>query len=273
MMTDTSLSGTVSLVMGASVGLGAAIAEALAARGAAVALAARRRDAVDALAAKITAAGGQALPLTCDVSDPAAVKSAVAATIARFGKLDHLINNAGVIDPIGRFLDTDPAAWVRLMDINLNGAMYACHAALPHLKASRGRLVAVSSLAGLVGVPGRTAYSASKFAMTGFFEALRAELVVSGVSVTTAYPGVVATQIRYRGWNAQGRPAGSSGLKEDKAMSVEACAALIVQGMHRREREVVMSAQGKIGRFLKLLAPGLVEKMAMAALKDEVKPH
>jgi hypothetical protein len=77
----------------------------------------------------------------------------------------------------------------------------------------------------------------------------------------------------FRGLNAQGQPAGSSGLKEDKAMSVETCAGLIVQGMNHRQREVVMSAQGKIGRFLKLLAPGLVEKMAMAALKDEVKPR
>ena len=133
--------------------------------------------------------------------------------------------------------------------------------------------MAVSSLAGLVGVPGRTAYSASKFAMTGFFEALRAELRSSGVSVTIAYPGVVATQIRYRGLNAQGLPAGSSGLKEDKAMSVQTCASLILQGMNLRQRGVVMTPQGKIGRFLKLLAPGMVEKMALAALKDEVKPR
>ncbi|MDP1568127.1 MAG: SDR family NAD(P)-dependent oxidoreductase, partial [Polaromonas sp.] len=150
---------------------------------------------------------------------------------------------------------------------------WCTHAALPARKHSRGSIVAVSSLAGLVGVPGRTAYSATKFAMTGFFEALRAEMKSAGVSVTTAYPGVVATQIRHRGFNAAGAPAGSSGLKEDGAMSVEECARLIIDGMERREREVVMTARGRLGRWLKLLAPGAVENMALAALKDEVKPH
>jgi short-subunit dehydrogenase len=108
--------------------------------------------------------------------------------------------------------------------------------------------------------------------MSGFFEALRAEMRGTGVAVTTAYPGVVLTNIRTRGLNAAGTAAGSSGLKEDKAMTVEECARLILQGMARRDREVVMTTTGKIGRFLKLLAPGVVEKMALAALKDEVKP-
>jgi short-subunit dehydrogenase len=109
--------------------------------------------------------------------------------------------------------------------------------------------------------------------MSGFFEALRIELKPAGVGVTVAYPGVVATGIRYRGYNAKGEPAGQSGLKEDKAMSVEECARLIIEGMNRREREVVMTSRGKLGRFMKLIAPGLVENMALAALKDEVKPH
>ena len=91
--------------------------------------------------------------------------------------------------------------------------------------------------------------------------------------LTTAYPGVVATQIRYRGLNAQGVAAGSSGLKEDDAMSVEECARLILEGMAHRRREVVMTARGKLARFVKLVAPGRVEDMALAALKDEVKPH
>jgi len=159
------------------------------------------------------------------------------------------------------------------MKVNLWGSVWCTHAALPHLVASKGSIVAVSSLAGLVGVPGRTAYSATKFAMTGFFEALRAELKSSGVSVTTAFPGVVATSIRYRGYNARGEPAGSSGLKEDDAMSVEECARLIIEGMNARRREVVMTAKGRLGRFAKLVAPGMVESMALAALKDEAKPR
>ena len=133
--------------------------------------------------------------------------------------------------------------------------------------------MAVSSLAGLIGVPGRTAYSATKFAMTGFFEALRAELSSAGVSVTIAFPGVVLTQIRHHGLNARGQTAGSSGLREDNGMSVAQCARLIIAGMQARQREVVMTTAGKIGRFIKLIAPGIVERMAMNALKDEVKPR
>jgi short-subunit dehydrogenase len=139
--------------------------------------------------------------------------------------------------------------------------------------ASRGQIVAVSSVAGLIGVPGRTAYSASKFAMTGFFESLRAELKSSGVDVTIAYPGVVATAIRYRGYNARGEVAGVSGLKEEKAMSVEECARLIIDGMNRRQREIVMTAKARLGRLAKLIVPGMVEKAALAALKEEVRPH
>ena len=117
-----------------------------------------------------------------------------------------------------------------------------------------------------------TGASDGKFAMTGFFEALRTELKRSGVSVTTAYPGVVATQIRHRGRNAKGVAAGSSGLKEDDAMCVEECARLILQGMSSRKREVVMTAKGRLVRFVKLIAPGRVEDMALAALKDDVRP-
>lgn len=195
-MTDTTLHGTVSLVMGASAGLGAAIAEALAARGASVAIAARRRDAIDSIAAKINAAGGHALPLTCDVSDPEAVKSAVAATIAQFGRLDHLINNAGVIDPIGRFLDTDPAQWTRLIDINVNGAMYACHAALPHLLKSKGVLVNISSGAGHRPVEGWSAYCASKAALAMLTRALDLEYGPHGLRTYGFAPGTVLTDMQ-----------------------------------------------------------------------------
>jgi short-subunit dehydrogenase len=109
--------------------------------------------------------------------------------------------------------------------------------------------------------------------MTGFFEALRVEMAPHGVGVTIAYPGVVATEIRYRGFNAQGKAAGKSGLDERGAMSVETCSRLILDGMTRRQRDVVMSAKGKLGRWMKLLAPGLVDRMALAALKNDVRPH
>ena len=266
------------IITGASDGIGAEMARQLArAYGAeaALVLAARNAERLVDVATECEAFGARTLAIPTDVSDEAQCRALIDEAVREFGAIHALINNAGVS---AQALFADVSAqdlhWYEdLMKVNLWGSVWCTHAALPHLKKSRGHIVAVASLAGLVGVPGRTAYSATKFAMTGFFEALRSELKASGVSVTTAYPGVVATQIRYRGLNAQGVAAGSSGLKEDKAMSVEECARLIIDGMQGRKREVVMTAQGKLGRFMKLLAPGLVENMALAALKDDVKPH
>ena len=266
------------IITGASDGIGAEMARQLArklgAQGALV-LAARNGDLLNTVAQQCTALGAQVLVVPTDVSVEAQCRHLVAQTVQRFGRVDALINNAGIsAQALFSDVKAEDLGWYeQLMRINLWGSVWCTHAALPHLKASRGHIVAVSSLAGLVGVPGRTAYSASKFAMAGFFEALRTELRGAGVSVTTAYPGVVLTNIRSRGLNAAGQAAGSSGLKEDNAMTVEACARLILDGMAHRKREVVMTTKGKLGRFLKLLLPGVVEKMALAALKDHVKPQ
>jgi short-subunit dehydrogenase len=263
------------IITGASDGIGAEIARQLARKhgaGVALVLAARNAELLAQVAARCAALGAQTLVVPTDVSVQAQCIALIEACVARFGRIDALVNNAGR-SAHALFSEVVDLAWYEeLMRINLWGSVWCTHAALPHLKQARGSIVAVSSLAGLVGVPGRTAYSATKFAMGGFFEALRIEMKPHGVSVTTAYPGVVATQIRHRGFNAAGGALGSSSLKEDKAMSVEECAGLIVAGMESRQREVVMSAKGKLGRWMKLIAPGLVEKMALAALKDDVKP-
>ena len=265
------------VITGASDGIGAEMARQLAKRHGAelgLVLAARNEARLAQVASQCGAFGAQTLVVPTDVSLQPDCRALIAQTMARFGRIDALINNAGIsAQALFGDVKADDIGWYeQLMRINLWGSVWCTHAALPYLKQSRGSIVAVSSLAGLFGVPGRTAYSASKFAMTGFFEALRAELKTAGVSVTTAYPGVVATQIRHHGLNAAGQAAGSSGLKEDKAMSVEECARLILDGMDARQRDVVMSAKGKLGRWLKLLAPARVEAMALNALKDEVKP-
>jgi short-subunit dehydrogenase len=263
------------IITGASDGIGAEMARQLARRhgaGVALVLAARNAAMLELVAADCNAVGAQTLVAPTDVSVQAQCLALVAAAVARFGRIDALVNNAGrsahaLLEEVA-----DLGWYEELMRINLWGSVWCTHAALPYLKQSRGSIVAVSSLAGLVGVPGRTAYSATKFAMGGFFEALRAEVKAAGVSVTLAYPGVVATQIRHRGFNATGGALGHSSLKEDKAMPVEECAALIVAGMEARKREVVMSAKGKLGRWMKLIAPGVVERIALAALKDDVRP-
>ena len=266
------------VITGASDGIGAELARQLAAQHRsqiALVLAARNLTALQQVAQACTDCGAQALVVPTDVAVQAQCQQLIEQAVQRFGRIDMLINNAGISAQaqLSEVHAQDLQWYEQLMRINFWGSLWCTHAALPQLQASRGRIVAVSSLAGLVGLPGRTAYSSSKFAMSGFFEALRAELKPSGVSITIAYPGVVDTRIRHRGFNARGQAAGVSGLKEEGAMTVQTCARLILQAAERRERELVMTAKGRLGRWLKLLAPGLVEKMALAAFKDEARPH
>jgi short-subunit dehydrogenase len=264
------------VITGASDGIGAELARRWAARDGvnlALVLAARSADKLEQVAAECRRAGAKALVQRCDVAEHADCTRLVDAAVGAFGRIDILVNNAGMSAHALLSEVSDLAWYETLMRINHWGSVWCTHAALPHLKQSRGRIVAVSSLAGLVGVPGRTAYSATKFAMTGFFESLRVELAPAGVSVTIAYPGVVATEIRRRGFDAQGRPAGRSGLDETGAMDVATCARLIVDAAEARRREVVMSAKGKLGRWIKLLAPSLVDRLALKALNKDVRPQ
>src|SRR6478735_7651243 len=242
----------VTIITGGSDGIGAEMARQLAARdraGLALVLSGRSQDKLDAVAAQCRAHGSEVLTVAMDVAVEEQCRALVARAVQRFGRIDTLVNNAG-ISAQANFADVKPEDlhwYMDLMQVNLWGSVWCTHEALPHLKAARGRIVAVGSLAGLIGVPGRTAYSATKFAMTGFFEALRVELKPARVAVTVAYPGVVATSTRHRGYNARGEPAGTSGLKEEDAMSVEECARLIIEAMEARRREVVMGAKARAG--------------------------
>jgi NAD(P)-dependent dehydrogenase (short-subunit alcohol dehydrogenase family) len=239
------------VITGASGGLGAELARQLARRhrqGAALALAARTPDRLLAVGAQCEALGADVLCVPTDVTQQAQCRALVAAAIDRFGGIDCLVNNAGAAAH-ALFEDAGPddlQDYQSLMAVNLWGSVWCTHAALPHLKATRGQIVAVSSLAGLAGVPGRTAYCATKFAMAGFFEALRAELRPAGVAVTIAFPGAV-------------------GRKQDGAMPVDVCAGLVLDAMEDRASDVVMTTRGKLGRNLRLLAPGLLEQVAAAA--------
>jgi len=263
------------VITGASDGIGAEMARQWAARDRAklaLVLAARSVDKLEAVAQSCRAHGAQVLVQRCDVGVQTDCSALIDAAVKAFGRIDTLVNNAGM-SAHANFEDVNDLGWYEtLMRINHWGSVWCTHAALPHLKASGGRIVAVSSLAGLFGVPGRTAYCGTKFAMTGFFEALRVELAASGVSVTIAFPGVVATDIRYRGFNAAGQPAGRSGLDERSAMSVEECARLIVNGTETRRREIVMSAKGKLARWVKLIAPRAIDRVALKALKQHGHP-
>jgi short-subunit dehydrogenase len=254
------------VITGASKGIGAELARQLAAKGAKLVLAARNAKELESVAEDCRKAGAAVVTVRADVSLEHDCQAIVAGAVLAFGRLDTLVNNAGAT-MWARFEDIDDVSVLeRIMRVNYMGAVYCTRHALAHLRESRGRIVGVSSLAGRTGVPTRTGYAASKHAMTGFFDSLRIELADSGVTVTMIYPGFVATGIRENATGPDGRPIMVSPVKEGEVMPVEECARRIVRAMEHRSREVVMTARGKMGLWLKLLAPGLVDRIARRAI-------
>lgn len=257
------------VITGASSGIGEALAIAYATRGHNVVLAARAKDAIENIARTCERAGGKALAVPTDVTDPEACRAMVERTLDRFGGLDVLVNNAG-ISMWARFDEiTDLTLFDRIMRVNYLGSVYCTHFALPHVKKARGLLVAISSLTGKVGVPTRTAYSASKHAMQGFFDSLRVELIGSGVDVLVVSPGFVRTGIRDRVLGPDGKLTGASPREESGkgTMSIEECTSLITRAIDRRERELVMTGKARLGLWVKLVAPSLVDGMALRAVR------
>ncbi len=256
--------GQVALVTGASSGIGAELARQLAASGARLALAARDAERLQGVAGECEGAGGEAFVVAGDVSVESDCRRIVEATVAHYGRLDLLINNAG-IGSSGLFEDvTDLSIFETLMRVNYLGSVWCTAHALPHLKQSRGRIVAISSLTGLTGVPKRSAYAATKHAMAGFFDSLRIELTDTGVSVTVIYPGFVFSEINRRALSPDGSPFGERAYrrKPGETMETDECVRQILRATQRRERDLVMTWRGKIGRILKLLSPSLVDGMA-----------
>ena len=255
------------VITGASKGIGAELARQLAAKGAKLVLAARSEAELFAVADECRKAGASVVTVKADVTSERDCQAIVSGAIVAFQRLDVLVNNAGA-SMWARFEDVqDLSILRRLMDVNYMGAVYCTKHALPFLKQSKGLIVGISSLAGRTGVPTRTGYSAAKHAMTGFFDSLRIELDGSGVDVTMIFPGFVSTGIRENATGPDGQPIKVSPVKEGEVMSVEDCARRIVAAMERREREVVMTARGKMGLFLKLFAPGLVDRIAKRAIE------
>jgi short-subunit dehydrogenase len=255
------------VITGASKGIGAELARQLAARGAKLVLAARSEKELEEVAADCKKAGASVMTVKADVTRERDCQAIIAGAMVAYGRLDALVNNAGAT-MWARFEEIeDMEILKRIMDVNYMGAVYCTKYALPLLKQSRGLIVGISSLAGRTGVPTRTGYSAAKHAMTGFFDSLRIEMEDSGLAVTMIYPGFVATGIRENATGPDGKPILVSPVKEGDVMSVEDCVRRIVTAMERREREVVMTARGKIGLFLKLIAPSLIDRIARRAVE------
>ncbi len=236
------------LITGATSGIGLATAQLFLQRGWCVLIHGRRKEALHSARLYLQ----RCLPsdlLTqnlwwhlCDLQDENCAQALVDATLNRFGRLDAVVANAG-ISHRSLFLKTRREVLKQVMRVNFWGAVYCIQAALPHLMATRGVIVGISSLAGCVGLPARTLYSASKFALEGFLEALRRELLPTGVHVAIVRPGFVATPIRQKALTETGSPQKTSPLDEEKALPPERVAHALWQVVHRRKKKIVTVAR------------------------------
>lgn len=252
-----SLKDKVVAITGASSGIGKALATDALSRGAKIAVCARNE-------AKLKEAIGidnsNVLYVAADVSKEADCQRFIEATLQKWGRVDVLINNAG-ISMRALFEHADLQVIRELMDINFWGTVYCSKFAVKSIRENKGAIVGVSSIAGFRGLPARTGYSASKFAMQGFLEALRTELLQTGAHVMWVSPGFTASNIRNVARSADGSAQGETPLDEGKLMSAEQCAAIILDGVEKRKRTIVMTGQGKLTVWLNKLFPGLADKL------------
>jgi short-subunit dehydrogenase len=254
------------VITGASSGIGRELAYQLAEQGAWLSLAARNEERLSAVAGECQARGGKAIAIVTDVSEQAQCSELIRRTVDQYDRIDVLVNNAG-ITMWANFEDVrDIGFYEQIMRVNYLGSVYCTYYALPFLKKTKGQIIGISSLAGRNGIPKRSGYAASKHAMVGFFDTLRIEIAEYGVSVTMVYPDFVATETHKRAFGADGKPVGKSAVRESEVMPAEKCAQLIIQAAATRKRELIMTWRGKVGLWVKLIAPGVVDRVAKKAI-------
>ncbi|MBE9601004.1 SDR family oxidoreductase [Pedobacter sp. MC2016-24] len=249
------------IVTGASSGIGKACAEEFAKRGAHLVLGARQYVTLCEITADLEKRYGiKAIAVQSDVSKEEDCKLLVQQAITTFGRVDILVNNAG-LSMRALFDDLELSVLKNLMDVNFWGTVYCTKYALPEILKSKGSVVSVSSIAGYRGLPGRTGYSSSKFAMNGFMEALRTELLKTGVHVMVACPGFTTSNIRVAALAKDGHAHGETSMEEGKMMTAAEVAKRIVDGIASRKRTLIMTGQGKLTVWLNKLLPALADKL------------
>lgn len=256
------------IITGASSGIGEALAVKAMNNGMKVVLAARRISLMEKLAQTNNWRPDRFLLIAADVSAEEDCKRLVNETIKKFGIINILINNAG-ISMRALFADLDLNVIRQLMDVNFWGTVYCTKYALPWLLESKGSITGVSSIAGIRGLPARTGYSASKFAMQGFLEALRTENLKTGLHVMVAYPGFTASNIRKTALSKDGSVQGESPRKESEMMSAEEVARHILNGIAKRKRTLILTSQGKLTVLLNKIVPGLTDKLVFNHMAKE----
>lgn len=256
------------IITGASSGIGRELAYQFAEQGALLSLAARDQKRLKAVAGECEAHGGRAITIVTDVSEQAQCDQLIQKTAENYDRIDMLVNNAGITMWANFEEVSDISFYEQIMRVNYLGSVYCTYHALPFLKKTKGQIIGISSLAGKNGIPKRSGYAASKHAMGGFFDTLRVEVAEYGISVTMIYPDFVATETRERALGADGKPIGKSPVREHEVMSAEKCAKLIIEAAAARKRELVMTWRGKVGLWVKLIAPGLVDRIAKKAIME-----
>lgn len=255
------------VITGASSGIGEALARKYAKEGARLVLGARRIDRLEKLKAEWPESAIEVV--ATDVSSESDCKNLINAAVSRFGRIDILINNAG-ISMRAIFEEVDLSVLRRLMDVNFWGTVYCTRYALPYLLSSQGSVVGVISIAGHVGLPGRSGYSASKFAIRGFLDTLRTENLKKGLHVMLVAPGFTASEVRLSALDASGNSQGESPRDESRMMTSEAVADAIYQGVVRRKRALILTfVEGKLTVFLNKFFPSLIDRLAYNHMAKE----
>lgn len=267
-----SLKNKIVVITGASSGIGKALAEEMAKRGANLVLGARQYVTLCQITAELQEKYHiRALAVQADVSKEEDCKTLIDQATLTFGKIDVLINNAG-LSMRALFKDVDLSVLKNLMDVNFWGTVYCTKYALPEILKTEGSIVGVSSIAGYRGLPGRTGYSSSKFAMNGFMESLRTELLKTGVHVMVACPGFTTSNIRFAALSQDGNAHGETSMEEGKMMSAEEVAERICDGITTRKRTLIMTKQGKLAVWVNKLLPAFADKKVFDLFAKEKNP-
>lgn len=262
------MKGKIVIITGASSGIGLACAKEFSKRGAKLVLAARNTEKLDTIKKEIEKNGGEVISIKTDVSIEADCINLINKTVEQYGSIDVLINNAG-ISMRALFADLDLSVIKQLMDINFWGTVYCTKYALPYLLKNKGSVAGISSIAGFKGLPGRTGYSASKFAMQGFLETLRIENLKTGLHVLIAAPGFTASNIRKTALASDGSMQGETPRDEDKMMTAEEVAIHIANAIEKRKRTLLLTTQGKMTVLLNKFFPKFMDKMVYNHMAKE----
>ncbi len=256
------------IITGASSGIGKACAAAFLKKGYSVVVSGRNSVKLNEVAFSLDPSGSRVLAVTADVSLENDCASLIKAAVQKFGRIDVLINNAG-ISMRALFADLNLSVIRQLMDTNFWGTVYCTKFALPYLLEAKGSVVGVSSIAGKKGLPGRTGYSSSKFAMEGFLETLRTENLKKDLHVLVACPGFTATDIRNTALSADGSTQGESPRNEQKMMSADEVALRILIAVEKRKRDLILTGNGKLTVWLNKFFPSMMDKLVYNHMAKE----